>query len=374
MPLKRVTQAGKLYAPHVGGVERHIALLCHVMQRSGCPFSVRVVCGRDNFGPRVDEQVNGVRVTRLATAGRLLSTPITLGLADALRSDSPDLIHFHAPFPWGDWCAASVFREVPTIVTHHMDVVRQARLLALYGPLYRRTLTLARSVLATSAQSADSSLWLREFRHKVVIVPLGVDVAYWARLAEMQPPQPALDARSPRTRPLLLFVGRLVYYKGLSTLIEAVRDLDVTLAIVGAGPLRTSLERQAHGSSADILFLGQLEDHELSALYRSADVFVLPSDSKAEAFGLVLLEAALHGVPMITYRLGTGVDHVNIDGKTGISIGERGAAALRRAIVKLLADEPLRNDLGAAAKERVLTLFSATTMVERLSEIYTSTV
>lgn len=135
--------------------------------------------------------------------------------------------------------------------------------------------------------------------------------------------------------PRLLFVGRLRYYKGLHILIEALRQVEgVELWIAGHGPERARLERQVASARLNqrVRFLGDVADDDLPALYRQADIFVLPSHLRAEAFGIVLVEALASGVPCISTALGTGTDFVNVHQETGLVVPPGDAAALAEAI------------------------------------------
>jgi len=102
---------------------------------------------------------------------------------------------------------------------------------------------------------------------------------------------------------------------------------------------------------------------ELAALYRACDLFVLPSVTRQEAFGVVLIEAMACGKPVISTDLGTGSGWVNQDGETGLVVPPRDAPALHNAIVRLLGDAELRQAMGAAARHRARTVFGADRMV-----------
>ena len=93
-------------------------------------------------------------------------------------------------------------------------------------------------------------------------------------------------------------------------------------------------------------FVGAVADDELAALYRACDVFVLPSVTRQEAFGVVQLEAMAAGKPVVSTDLGTGVGWVNRHGETGFVVPPRDPVALREAIGRLLADPELQKSMG----------------------------
>jgi rhamnosyl/mannosyltransferase len=123
------------------------------------------------------------------------------------------------------------------------------------------------------------------------------------------------------------------------------------------------------GLEGQVHFLGQVEERELVALYRTADLMVLPSSERSEAFGLVQLEAMASGTPVVSTELGTGTSFVNRHGETGLVVPARNAEALRGAIAALLADSERRERMGQAGLVRAQD-FSAGCMLERILDLY----
>jgi rhamnosyl/mannosyltransferase len=175
----------------------------------------------------------------------------------------------------------------------------------------------------------------------------------------------------PEGEKVVLFVGRLVYYKGLDILLPAMRSVPGRLLVVGDGPLRGAVERQAAelGIAGRVSLLGGVDDDTLQALYGLADVFVLPSTAKAEAFGLVQLEAMSRGCPVVNTNLPTGVPSVSLDGTTGLTVPPRDVGALARALRTLLEDDALRARYGANARVRARS-FSTAAIGARVRDLY----
>ncbi len=121
-----------------------------------------------------------------------------------------------------------------------------------------------------------------------------------------------------------------------------------------------------------IVFCGEVADDALPAYYHAADVFVLPSSERSEAYGMVQVEAMAAGRPVVCTELGTGTSYVNQNGVTGLVVPPRDPAALAAAINRLLADEPLRRRMGEAGRARACAEFGEETMVERVIEVYQS--
>lgn len=141
---------------------------------------------------------------------------------------------------------------------------------------------------------------------------------------------------------VILFVGRLAEKKGVRYLIEAMRDIDAKLVIVGKGPEEEDLKRQSKGQSDKITFLGPKTHDELKTIYASADVFAAPSvtakDGDQEGFGLVILEAMASGLPVVASRSGGILDLIS-DGENGLLAEEKNPKDIAEKINRLLADD-----------------------------------
>jgi rhamnosyl/mannosyltransferase len=113
-----------------------------------------------------------------------------------------------------------------------------------------------------------------------------------------------------------------------------------------------------------------VDDDELAAWYRAADVFALPSVARSEAFGLVQIEAHAAGTPVVSTNLTTGVPYANLDGVTGLTVPVGDADALAKALGRILGDDQLRERLARQAQERALKEFTIPRMVENTVEVY----
>jgi rhamnosyl/mannosyltransferase len=118
-----------------------------------------------------------------------------------------------------------------------------------------------------------------------------------------------------------------------------------------------------------VVFAGRVPDEELPGYYQAADLFVLPSSERSEAYGIVQLEALAAGLPIVSTELGTGTSYVNRHGESGLVVSPRDPAALGDAINALLADEKLRAKLAAGARARS-ELFDADRMLAAVEAVY----
>jgi glycosyltransferase involved in cell wall biosynthesis len=360
----------KDYYPILGGIENHMRLLAEAQVRLGHQVTVLVT----NRGKgTVEANLNGVRVIKANRLATVASTPLSPALSAILRAQRPDIIHLQAPYPVGEIAHWLVARRRPYIVSYQADINRlsQRLIMLAYGPLFISILRHAAAVLATSPNFAAHSPYLRQVADRTVIVPLGIDTDRFSPR-----PAAAVPPAAHETAPTLLYVGQLRHYKGVDDLLQALALISESsrprLLLSGNGPMRAQWEALS-GSlnlTAHVTFLGNVPEADLPALYRSADIFVLPSTSRAESFGMVLVEAMASGLPCITTEIASGNSYVVQDGLTGLVVTPRSPAALAQAITRLIAEPALRIQLGQAGRERALREFTVGTMVQRVEEVY----
>ena len=356
----------KDYHPILGGIENHIKTLAEL--EAGLGHHVTVVVTNPSSPLRAGpthlpsrETLNGVHLVRTWRLATVASTPLTGGFLTELPRLNPDITHLHFPYPVGE-VSQLLAGKRPYIITYHSDVVRQQNILRFYRPLMRRVLHGAARILPTSDRYLASSPILKEFAGKCAIVPLCVDPEPFANPTPLIPP----------ALPTLIFVGRHRYYKGLDTLIRAMPRLNARLLVGGDGPMRGTWQSLSEelGVADRVQFLGEISDPDLPRFFASGDVFVLPANSRAEAFGKVLLEAMATGLPCVTTELGTGTSFVVQDGVTGFVVAPENPNVLGEAIGRLLGDVNLRKQMGEAGRARVLAEFTPEKLLERTQKIY----
>ncbi|MFO7171155.1 MAG: glycosyltransferase [Chloroflexota bacterium] len=275
-----------------------------------------------------------------------------------------DLLHAHWVLPNGVPAAlAARLRGLPLVVSlHGSDVFMAAKA----WPLSLAAAAVLRAAGAVTACSGDlyaRALALGAPPERTEVIPYGVDVA-----AFRPDPQAVALARSelglPEGAPLVLALGRLVYKKGFSYLLEAFPAVlaahpEARLAIVGYGDLRDELERRAVelGLSGRVIFTGQLGREQAARAIAAADVYVVPSvrDQAGNVDGLpnTLLEGMSAARPIVASRV-AGIPDVIADGVHGLLTPEKDPQALACAITRLLDDRALAQSLGERARRRVL--------------------
>jgi glycosyltransferase involved in cell wall biosynthesis len=369
----KLLQVSKFYFPVHGGIESVAYELTEGLVRRG--VALEVLCA--NNAPRTvhERMPAGYPVTRAASWGTWLSTSMAPALIAQFRQRAHDaeLVHVHMPDPLA---ALAVWAARPKgrLVLHwHSDVVRQRLARHAYRPLEAWLLQRADAIIATSGAYAESSATLQRWRDKTHVIPIGIS-------APPPPPPPAkVQALRQRYggRRLVFALGRMAYYKGFEVLIAAAARLPADcLVVVAGGGVFLETHRQAvakAGLDDRIRFVGRLHADALEAHFAAADVFCLPSTVRAEAYGVVVLEAMARGKPVVTTQIpGSGVTWLNQPGLTGLSVPVRDPAALAAALTAVLADPALGARLGAAGRERWRQHFQAATMVDMTFDLYQS--
>jgi glycosyltransferase involved in cell wall biosynthesis len=362
----KVLQINKLYYPHIGGVEKHVQDVAEAIHDE---VDVKVLVANSER-KTVREEINGIPVTRVPSWGVLQSAPVAPGFYTAIRNSDADIFHLHFPNPVGEIAYLAAGAPGKLVVTYHADVVRQRTLRHFYGPVIKRLLDRADMIMASSPNLIELSPWLTDVRRKCRVIPFGIDLTPW-RMNDYTAAKTA-DIRARFGFPIILFVGRLIYYKGLDFLIRALTDVDANLIIVGQGVLEEELLRLAAelGVADRVHFVGSVSAEDLPAYYHACDVFTLPSVAESEAFGFVQLEAHACGKPVVSTNLPTGVPYANLDNVTGLIVPPKNPEALAVALNRLLSDRPFRYQLGEQAKLRVETEFSLEAMGREIIKAY----
>lgn len=302
----------------------------------------------------VHRRIGPVRVWRVKHLGSVKYCPLSVAWFQvfAKLASKADLVHVHSPFPLGE--LTSLFASVPVICTYHADVDHW--LSPLYRPLQSWWLGRIHTVISTSEHYRQSSPVLRKMPHRTRAIPFGLPVEEEAMIAP--------EAELPRK--FFLFLGSLRWYKGIEILIAAANRSGLPVVIAGDGDQRMLVQ----DSRFPGVWLGRVSDAQRAWLLRQAVGLILPSTSRAEAFGLVLLESMRAGKPAICTRLGTATDWLVAEGETGIVVNPGDIDALVQAMLQLWRSDTLASEMGRCALDRFQTYFRDTCYAEALQTAY----
>ena len=350
----------------IGGVEKVIDQIARGANKLGVKTDVLSLT--PEVVPRTIE-IDGYLAHRARLDMQIASTGFSISafLRFAQLAKKADVIHYHFPWPFMDVVHFATMVKKPTVVTYHSDIIRQKHLLKIYRPLQWKFLGAMSRIVATSPNYLATSDVLAKYKHKVSVIPIGLNKATY--------PVPSPDKLTywrERVGPkFFLFVGVFRYYKGLHILMEAAQGTDYPIVIVGVGPIEEELKSQAAQLGLrNIHFLGFLPDADKVSLLMLCYGVLFPSHMRSEAFGISLLEGAMYGKPMISSEIGTGTTFINISDKTGLVVPPNDPLALRQAMRYLWEHPEQAADMGQHAEARYWEHFTADHMVGEYVKVY----
>ena len=296
-----------------------------------------------------------------------------------------DLVHLHYPFFGG--AEPTIVRKAVShnqglVMTYHMDATGNGVRGAIFNA-HRRILlpwivNRVDRILGSSQDYIDESAIaeIPNAMDRVEIHPFGIDLHRF-RHGNADFFKQRLDIRT--DVPVILFVGGLDnahFFKGVPILLEALKLIisePWEMLIVGEGNLKSSFETTVRKSILHdrVHFLGNVAERDIPFLYRCSDFHIFPSTKRAEAFGLVVLEAAASGIPSIASNL-PGVRMVVLDGSTGLLVPPEDVAELAKAMTLLLSQPELRQRLGQAARLNAESNFAWEPAIAKLEQTYKS--
>jgi rhamnosyl/mannosyltransferase len=326
--------------------------------------------------------MDGIDVVRLPERYHLFEAPIIPQIALAALKEDYDILHVHGTVPSISdlTLIAGHLRRKPKVITYHYDAVTPKYGLlgrlsgVVYALLARPIVKLAEAIVATTRSYAKTSSLLRDIGKKIVIIPCGVDTDRFLP-SQSQRNKKAGSSHEGRR---VLYVGKLIHYKGVNNLIKAFRLVidrcpNCRLAIVGNGEQRDELIHLVNELQLDgeVTFLGDLPDSQLPQQYQESDVLVLPSlESRREAFGMVLLEAMSCGIPVIVSDI-PGPDEVVHNAENGFLAPPGDIPKLAEAMIKILND-PHRHEIGARIRADAKAKYDWSVIAAKYEDLYQS--
>lgn len=371
----RLLHIGKILPPPYGGIESHIDTLLRALQE--CMSCTLIAAEPRSSGSGFDDIP--YRVLTARSYGQISSVLLTPGVLALARQEwnrgGCNLLHVHCPNPFGDLATLMAPSDLPVVMSWHSDIVRQQWAIKFYGHIQRASLRRAdRIVLPTPLHfTASRQLHISFLEKKIVYVPFGIDFGDFDGPEVGSQVSERLKSFA-AGRPIILTVGRHVYYKGYDYLLHAFAHMqqNAVLVMIGTGVQSSKLEKLAQELHLQdrVLFMGEVSRSALVSAMRACDVFTLPSIEPSEAFGIASAEAMACGKPTVVCRLGNGVDYLNRDGQTSLLVPPRNPLALADALDTLIKNDAMRTAMGSAARQWVRSEFSVQAMLDAMISVY----
>lgn len=354
--------------PLLGGAENQMYLLAKFLPKD--KYAVTLACAsRASLNPWCQKFMElGIPVIRLKVFHK--HDPRHFLYLKKLLPEF-DIMHMHVWNPASCRYGFLATKKTPLVITEHDPFP----LNGVKGWFKKKLMKRVQRIIVASEAAKQLVLEQEEsWDPLITVIPNGIDIETWREQAHIPNRNEfrRIHFNALPNGKVILCVAELSPRKGQKYLIEAVRMLspefpNVKLVFIGEGPSRKHYENLAHPLEDRVLFLGHRK--EIAKFMAASDIFVLPS--VREAFGLVLLEASISGVPVIATNVG-GIPEIIEDSKTGLLVAPEDSKKLASAIRLLLTDRDLGQKLARGASQRIETRFRAKTMAERTGELYDS--
>lgn len=371
----KIMQITPYFAPHHGGVESFVRDISKEFVAMG--HSVTVLTSRYSDSLPERERMDGIEVIRIPLFATVMRSPLPRSLKSYLGSIDADIVHSHTPPPTFSFLASGPLRKEGrhTVLTYHCDADVPSRIASPFVRLADRVMTSrtverTERIIVTSRTYASTSA--NAWKISSEIIPVSADTSRFHPDEE--------DGNRMRRElgvedyKVVLFVGRLVRHKGVTYLIESMRymDRDTMLLIVGDGEYRGHLVRYiaSRGMKDRVRMMGDVEDRLLPSIYRAADVTVVPSTSRLEAFSIAAVESMASGTPLVVSDI-PGVREVIEDGVHGFTCRPMDPEDLAEKVKSILSDSALKRSMELECVRRA-GLFSSSTVAAKVLSVYRS--
>ena len=358
--MKKVLHIPNYFPPHIGGIEKtSYDVVCSLKGL----YEQKVICFNQDK-ETVYDNVDGIDVIRVGSKMKVFSQSIAPDykkeLKKVFKEFNPDIVIFHYPNPYVSHFLLKQLKKsnAKLVLYWHLDIVKQKVIKLFFEAQNEKLLHRANKIIATSANYIEGSKYLSKFKSKCEVINSISSI----RKVDLKLKKEKINEikKDANGKKIIFSFGRLVKHKGFNYLIEASKYIkeDVVIYIGGDGPMFDELLTQAK-DYPNVKLVGRLDDYELEAYFECASLFAFPSYAKNEAFGLALVEAQLHGLSSVTFKIeGSGVSFVNLNNFIGIEVENRNVKAFANAITRIVTNDELNKTFSSQAKKRSEELFT----------------
>lgn len=357
---KKITQVFRYAYPHIGGIESFIEVINECLPDED--FKKEVVCC-SNTDKTADE--HGVKYIRSKYLCEFASNNISPSFIWNLSKVKTDILHYHMPCIFAviaHFLARPKYKKM--YITYHSDITVYPNLMKYFWGIYRKFIGMADKIFVHTPYHISGSDFLKPFADKCVVIPHGIQLNYQFDNTFVQNIKDKY-----RNKKILFSLGRHVKYKGFEYAIQAMKNIENAVYLLGGdGKLTENYKEyiKENGLQNKVFLLGHISDENLNNYYEACDIYLFPSSGKTEAYGVAQLQAMRHSKPVINTWLNNGVNYVSVDKETGLTVEPENAEQLTNAINELLNNDELRMQYGQNARKRVEDLFD----IEKIKEKY----
>jgi len=367
------------YFPHEGGAERYCKMLSQEYVKKGHKVTILTsdIAPPEEKIKKHEITPDGIEIYRLESQMLPSRMPYIFGLEKKIREFLDyDVVHAHTPYPSIAWQVTEAIgnSDIPLVTTHHCDYTRDREWKEKYRRFARDLSMLfvrdlfkrSDKIIMSTKAYAESSEELHRYLRKLSVIPM----------CSILPKKP----KKIEKERYILFVGRLIWYKGVDHLVNAFsivhkRFPDVRLKVVGRGPFEKEIRKigkKRIGKYEDFI-MEYLNDKELTDMYEKALVFVLPAYTRRESFGIVLVEAMSHGTPVVIYNI-PGPNELVKNSKGGLIAKVGDPFDLADKIMKLIGDKKLHERCMKNGIEYVHSHLTPKKIADETEKVYVSAI
>ncbi len=360
----KVTHVFKTAYPTIGGIESVISQINELIPNE--EFEKEVICCSNTDKSSTE---NGVRYNRCRYLFQFASNNISLSFIWQLHKVNTDVLHYQMPCIFAviaHFIARPKYKNL--YISYQSDITVYPNLMKFFWGIYRKFMSKADKIHVLSPGHISGSKFLQQYKDKCVIIPFGIPLEYKIDDKKVQELKDKY-----RGKKILFSLGRHVSYKGFIYALEAMKNIDNAVYLLGgSGKLTETFKEFIKENKLEdkVVLVGRIPDEEIDNYFEACDIFLFPSVGKTECFGIVQAQAMQHSKPVINTWLNNGVNYVSVDKETGLTVEPENVEQLTQAIKELVNNEELRLEYGKKARKRLEDLFDIEKVKKGYQEFY----
>jgi glycosyltransferase involved in cell wall biosynthesis len=297
----------------------------------------------------------------------LRSTPFSFSMFRFLKSNISkyDIIHIAVPNPWPTILIAMLSKRINVLyVSWGSDIIKQKALKVFFNFFQKKLLKKAKKIICLSQNYVNHSEDLKNYKNKILIVPPIIKSV-------------KKEKRKKSNKIRIISVGRLVSYKGYKCLVDAANILpkNYIFNLIGDGPEKESLKKYIKNYKLNDRFFihKNLNEIKKNDFLRNSDLFCFTSNTRAESFGISLLEAINYSLPVVVSdNKGSGMQDMIVDGFNGYNFKNNSPEDLKNKILKATKNKRRLSTFSKNSKKLFKKRFDNLKIKNKILEVYNS--